>query len=127
MNKFFSCIILLLFFVSVAPVGVRASSAVFSNECRDLVDSLRGLKRAQEAVNSTMVKNHDLMSETLSSYSEALTDSRGKAYQSIANNMNRISDSFRVRGNKSKVLSEAISNNTQVLIELAEKCFSEKK
>lgn len=123
MNKFFSCIS--IFILIFSTLSVNAGSAP-SSECRELIDSLKGLKRAQESVSSTLVKNHDLMAETLSSYSEALTDSKGKAYQSIANNMNRISDSFKTRGNKSKVLSEAISDNTQALIGLAEKCISEK-
>ena len=127
MNKLFSLISILIFFLATSNVDAAVSGASGPTaECRELIDSLKGLKRAQEAVSSTLVKNHDLMSETLKSYSEALSDSKGKAYQSIANNMNKISESFKTRGSKSKVLSEAISDNTQVLIYLAEKCISVK-
>lgn len=119
MGKLFSCINILFF---VLGLSLKASA----NECASLVESLKGLQKAQDSVNGSLVKNHELMAETLLSYSEALTESKGKAHLSIANNMNKISESFKARGSKAKVLSEAISLKTDELIKLAEKCISEK-
>lgn len=113
---FFNIIVLVL------GLSLKASAS----DCSSIVDSLRGLQKAQNSVSGSLVQNHELMAETLLSYSEALTDSKGKAHQSIANNMNKISESFKARGSKAKVLSEAISEKTDELIKLAEKCISEK-
>lgn len=113
-------------FIYILVLFLGLSFAASANECASLVDSLKGLQKAQNSVSGSLVQNHELMADTLLSYSEALTDSRGKAHQSIARNMNKISESFKDRGSKAKVLSEAISEKTQELIKLAEKCISEK-
>ncbi len=119
MRKLFTCIYILFFVLSL-------SLAASANDCATLAESLKGLQKAQNSVSSSLVKNHEMMAETLLSYSEALTDSKGKAHQSIANNMNKISEAFKARGSKAKVLSESISEKTNQLIKLAEKCFSDK-
>lgn len=119
MGQLFTCTAILFFVLGL-------NLAANANDCASLAESLKGLQKAQNSVSGSLVQNHDLMAETLVSYSEALSDSRGKAHQSIANNMNRISDSFKARGAKAKVLSQAISDKTEELIKLAEKCFSEK-
>lgn len=118
MSKLFFCIYIL--------VSVLGSGLMASDDCASLAESLKGLQKAQDSVSGSLVKNHELMADTLLSYSEALTESKGKAHLSIANNMNKISESFKARGSKAKVLSETISDRTNELIKLAEKCFSDK-
>lgn len=119
MGQILSSIYTLVF---VFGVSLTASA----NECAQLVELLKGLQKAQDSVSTSLVNNHELMADTLLSYSEALTDSKGKAHLSIANNMNKVSETFKARGSKAKVLSKAIYEKTDELINIAEKCFSEK-
>ena len=113
-------------FFNILVLILGLSFNAFANDCANLAESLKGLQKAQNSVSGSLIQNHELMAETLLSYSEALTDSKGKAHQSIARNMNKISEAFKARGSKAKVQSEAISERTEELIKLAEKCISEK-
>ena len=55
--------------------------------CSDIISELKQMKTAQSSVHATLVSNHEMMAQSLESYSEALTSSAGRAYKAISENM----------------------------------------
>lgn len=91
--------------------------------CADVVSELRAMKDAQTAIQNSLVSNHAMFATTLESYSEALTDSAGKAHKVVSSNMMSSAQSFRVRGVQARKTALKLEEATEDLIQRVSKCI----
>lgn len=91
--------------------------------CADVVSELREMKEAQAAIQGSLVANHMLFATTLESYSEALTDSMGKAHKVVSSNLMSSAESFRTRGVQARKTAMKLDEATEDLIRRVSKCI----
>ena len=94
-----------------------------SDSCEKIVQELKDMKEATKSINSSLIYNHDLMADSLESYSDALKSSAGKAYKSVESNMIKAADSLRGRGKKAEQLNDKMLSAIDELINKAEACL----
>lgn len=90
--------------------------------CADVVSELRAMKEAQTSIQNSLVSNHAMFASTLESYSEALTESAGKAHKVVASNMTSSAESFRNRGLQARKTAIKLEEATEDLIQRVSKC-----
>jgi hypothetical protein len=95
----------------------------FANDCSQVVSQLRDMKAAQLAVQSSLIKNHDMMADSLDSYADALKESSGRAHKTVSNSMLTASESLRKRGDKGQELAGKLSEQTDLIIKNVENCL----
>ena len=116
-----------LFKMFTSAIAIVLFTIVASaQDCDSLVQLLKDLQKAQSAVSHSLIQNHYVMADTLTSYSETMRDSRGKAFEVIAKNMGKAGESFKARAEKASGHSNLIAENTNEIISLAEKCIRAK-
>ena len=91
--------------------------------CGDVVAELRSMKQAQSSIQKSLVSNHAMFASTLESYSEALTDSMGKAHKAVSTNMVSSAEAFRSRGLQAQKTSLKLEAATEDLIQRISKCL----
>lgn len=100
------------------------SSVTFSKtNCSEIISDLKQMKTAQASVHASLVSNHEMMAQSLESYSEALTSSAGRAHKAISENMKTAAKSLRERGLKAQNISKKLETNTDEIIKSVEKCL----
>ncbi|MBC7741031.1 MAG: hypothetical protein H7061_02460 [Bdellovibrionaceae bacterium] len=92
-------------------------------DCGALVGELKAMKQAQTTIQISLISNHGLFATTLESYSEALSESGGKAYKTISSNMNNSVSSIRDRGLKAQKTALKLEEATDDLIQRISKCL----
>lgn len=111
----------LLFLVSLSlflpSLGYSAVS------CSQAIEDLRQMKAAQLAVQGSLIKNHDMMAESMESYAEALKDSSGKAHKTVESSMVSAASSLRKRGEKGQELADQLAQKTDEIIKEVENCL----
>ena len=95
----------------------------FAADCSGLVSELKSMKQAQSAIQMSLISNHNIFATTLESYSEALSESGGKAFRTISSNMNNSVISIRERGVKAHNTSVKLDEATDDLIQRISKCL----
>lgn len=106
-------------FISVLLFPFLASA----NDCSQLISQLREMKQAQVAVQTSLIKNHDMMADSLESYADALKESQGKAHKTVTSSMFAASTSLRKRGEKGQDLAEKLAEQTEQIIKNVENCL----
>lgn len=101
----------------MSPLFVQA------NDCSQLGAQLRQMKAAQLAVQTSLIKNHDMVADSLDSYADALKESSGRAHKTVSNSMITASSSLRKRGEKGQELAEKLAEQTDVVIKNVENCL----
>ncbi len=109
---------LAIILVSIALYSIHSFAA-----CGDLVSELKTMKQAQTAIQISLISNHALFASTLESYSDALSESGGKAYKTISSNMNNSVASIRERGLKAQKTAIKLEEATDDLISRVSKCL----
>lgn len=107
---------LILFFV-LSPMFA------FANDCSQVVSQLREMKAAQVAVQTSLIKNHEIVADSLDSYADALKESSGRAHKTVSNSMLTASNSLRKRGEKGQDLAEKLAEQTDIIIKSVEGCL----
>lgn len=95
----------------------------FANDCSRVVSQLREMKAAQLAVQTSLIKNHDMVADSLDSYADALKESSGRAHKTVSNSMLSASESLRKRGEKGQDLAQKLLEQTDVIIKNVENCL----
>ncbi len=91
-------------------------------KCEQLIEQLKQMKKAQLSVHQSLIANHDLIAQSLESYSEALRDSTGRAYKVVETNMTKAAQSLKGRGEKGQDVALKLSQQTDELIKIAANC-----
>lgn len=94
-----------------------------ANDCAQLTSQLREMKDAQVAVQTSLIRNHDMMAESLESYADALKESQGRAHKTVTSSMITASNSLRKRGGKGQELAEKLAEQTEQIIKNVENCL----
>lgn len=110
---------ILFFVVQMASVSAVAKST----NCSEVLAQLRQMKSAQASIQQTLVSNHEMMAQSLESYSDALSESAGRAHKTISENMSKAANSLRQRGLSAQNISEKLDLATDQLIKSVEKCL----
>ena len=108
---------LILFFLFLSDISFAKTN------CSDIISELKQMKTAQSSVHATLVSNHEMMAQSLESYSEALISSAGRAHKAISENMKTAAKSLRERGLKAQNISKKLETNTDEIIKSVEKCL----
>lgn len=107
-------------FASTFPsVGFGASA----NQCDQIVEQLKQMKKAQLTVQNSLISNHDMVADSLESYSDALSSSAGKAHKTVEDSMGSAASSLRKRGQKGQELASKLAEQTDELIKNVENCL----
>lgn len=101
----------------ISPLFAQAS------DCSALVSQLRQMKEAQLAVQGSLIKNHDMVADSLDSYADALKESSGRAHKTVSNSMLTAASSLRKRGEKGQELAEKLADQTDLIIKSVENCL----
>ena len=110
---------LILIVLSVALYSVNS----FGADCGSIVSELKAMKQAQSSIQMSLISNHNIFAGTLESYSEALSESGGKAYKTISGNMSNSVVSIRDRGVKAHDTAIKLDVATEDLIQRITKCL----
>lgn len=92
--------------------------------CADVISELRAMKEAQTTIQGSLVSNHAMFASTLESYSEALTETAGKAHKVVSSNMVSSAESFRNRGLQARKTALKLDEATEDLIQRISKCIN---
>lgn len=109
-----------LFIITSAIVMYSISSWA---GCSDVIADLRAMKEAQTTIQNSLVSNHAMFASTLESYSEALTETAGKAHKVVSSNMISSAESFRSRGLQARKTALKLEEATDDLIQRVSKCL----
>ena len=109
-----------LFIITSAVVMYSISSWA---SCSDVIADLQAMKEAQTKIQSSLVSNHALFASTLESYSEALSETAGKALKVVSSNMMSSAESFRNRGLQALKTALKLEEATEDLIQRISKCI----
>ena len=104
--------------LSVALYSLRSLA-----DCGTILSDLKAMKQAQSSIQMSLISNHQMFGTTLESYSEALSESGGKAYRTIASNMNNSVVAIRERGIKAHKTSVKLDEAIDDLIVRISKCL----
>lgn len=107
----------LFFALSVFPL------LTFADDCSQLASQLREMKSAQLAVQTSLIRNHDMVADSLESYADALKESQGRAHKTVSNSMNTAASSLRKRGEKGQDLADKLAEQTDLLVKSVENCL----
>ncbi|MFZ3231260.1 MAG: hypothetical protein WA160_13715 [Pseudobdellovibrio sp.] len=108
---------------AVGLVSYLFSVSLLAGECSQLVLELQAMKKANSAIHSSLIANHEMFSTTLESYSEALSETAGRAHKTVSDNMLSSSQSFRERGLKAQKMSRKLDLASEDLIQRVSKCI----
>lgn len=107
----------IVLFLLISPLFASA------NDCSQLVSQLRQMKSAQLAVQDSLIKNHEMMADSMESYADALKESSGRAHKTVSTSMLTASSSLRKRGEKGQELAEKLADQTDLIIKNVENCL----
>lgn len=94
-----------------------------SVSCDKIIENLKQMKKAQVVIQDSLISNHNMMADSLDSYSDALGISGGKAYKTIKSNMSVSANSYRKRGQKAQELADKLADQTEELIKEVQNCL----
>lgn len=109
-----------LFIITSAIVMYSISSWA---GCSDVIADLQAMKQAQTTIQNSLVSNHAMFASTMESYSEALTETAGKAHKVVSSNMLSSAESFRNRGLQARKTALKLEEATEELIQRISKCI----
>ena len=92
-------------------------------DCQRFVEDLKDMRMAQDAIQQSLISNHDMMSDTIKTYADSMKETQGKAYKGIAENMYKAVDSIKKRKEKAVDLAKSLNEKTLEVIKTAEKCI----
>ena len=93
-----------------------------ASECASFLSDFKQMTVAAEAIQQSLISNHDMMADSLETYADGLKETSGKAYKKIVENMYKSSESVRKRKAKAQDISKEFALKTTELLKTAEKC-----
>lgn len=119
-SRFFEIAIALFFANSIfySRLGVAKSVS-----CADLPTVLEDMKKAQQSIHQSLIGNHEMMAQSLDSYTDALVQTGGKAHKTVSDNMKKASASLRERADKAQMIAVKLNQNTDEVLKTVEKCL----
>lgn len=103
--------------------GQAFAEAKNAENCSQIVSLMRDMKSAQKAVQESLIRNHEMVADSLDSYSDALSESQGRAHKTVTSSMRTASDSLRKRGDKGQELADKLADQTDLLIKKVSDCL----
>ncbi len=110
-------------FKTILVLGTLVAFSVLADECSDIIPEMEAMKKAQGAIQMSLVANHTMIADTMESYSEALSSTAGRAFKTISSNMLASSTSIRDRSQKAKKTAIKLDLATTELIQKITKCL----
>ena len=110
-------------FTTVLVISSLMTLSALADECSDIVPEMEAMKKAQGAIQMSLVANHNMIADTMESYSEALSSTAGRAFKTISSNMLASSTSIRERSQKAKKTAIKLDLATNELIQKITKCL----
>ena len=109
--------------VTVLCLSWFVAISAFAEDCSDVAAEMEAMKKAQGAIQASLVANHHMIADTMESYSEALSSTAGRAYKTISSNMLNSSTSIRERSQKAKKTAIKLDQATSELMQKITKCL----
>lgn len=98
-------------------------STVFA--CGDLVDELKSMQRAQQAMLGGLTDNHETFAQAVEDLVSDVEMRSGEVPESALQSMRKTAQAFRRRGTQSRQSVAKMDAATTNLIQRIEKCLSE--
>ena len=108
---------------TVLMLVCMTSGFVMADDCSDITAEMEAMKKAQGAIQASLIANHHMIADTMESYSEALSSTAGRAYKTISSNMLNSSTSIRERSLKAKKTALKLDQATAELIQKITRCL----
>ena len=67
---------------SMQPSAVNRSVAADA-DCDRFVEDLKDMRLAQDAIQQSLIANHEMMSDSIRTYADSMKETQGKAYKKI--------------------------------------------
>lgn len=99
------------------------SMTVWAQDCGDIASELDAMKKAQMAIQMSLISNHALMAESMDSYAQALSETAGRVHRTVSSNMLETSKSFKERGDKAHKTVLKLDVATADLISRINRCL----
>ena len=109
--------------ITVLCLGWLVTLSAAAEDCSDVTAEMEAMKKAQGAIQASLVANHHMIADTMESYAEALSSTAGRAYKTISSNMLNSSTSIRERSLKAKKTAIKLDQATTELIQKITKCL----
>lgn len=91
-------------------------------DCASFISDFKQMTIAADAIQQSLISNHDMMADSLDTYADGLKESSGKAYKKVVENMYKAGDSVRKRKTKAQDISKEFALKANELLKTAEKC-----
>lgn len=108
-------------------MGTTALGAQKSSECREVVEDLKAMQKAQQSISESLISNHDTFADLLEDYSSALSLSAGMGKpvtKEAVTKMGESAKSFRERGHNASKLNKKLTTASNDVIARAVACLS---
>lgn len=111
----------------MTSMAMPALAAAKSEDCRDLVENLKNLQKAQQSISESLASNHETFASLLEDYSSALNMSAemGKPVTHEAvTKMGESAKAFRERGQNAQKLNKKLTEAWTKLIAQTSTCLN---
>ncbi len=123
MNKLIILGTAVLFLTGLTSVsGAATTRSPNSEVCATFLTDMKQMKEAQDAIQQSLISNHDMMADNIETYADALKETNGKAYKKIVENMYKASESVRKRKTKAQDIAKEFNEKALEMLKTAEKC-----
>ena len=109
--------------ITVLTLGFVFSTSTYAQDCADIVSELQAMKRAQNAIQMSLVANHNIIADSMESYADALSATAGRAHKTVSGSLQESAMSFRDRGQKARGTAKKLDAATAELIQKITKCL----
>ncbi len=107
----------------LVAMGFLFSISLYAQECSQILSELQAMRKAQNTIQVSLISNHEMFATSMESYSQALSETAGRVYKTVSDNMSSSGQSFRDRGLKAQKTAQKLDLATQNLIQKVAKCL----
>lgn len=107
----------------LVAMGFLCSISLYAQECSQVLSELQVMRKAQNTIQMSLVANHEMFATSMESYSQSLSETAGRVYKVVSDNMASNAQSFRDRGFKAQKTAQKLDLATQSLIQKVSKCL----
>ncbi len=99
------------------------SKVLAASDCSEFVDNFKQMQTAQQSIQNSTAENYDIITNSYDSLADILTETSGRAYKKVVENMRSSKDQFKKRKKKAVEISAKFDKEMDKMLKIAEKCI----
>lgn len=95
----------------------------FASDCKELGVELDSMRKAQNQIMQSLVKNHQSFADNMSELADNMSMNSGRASRSSLMSIKKTAKAYRVRGDKAEAIAQKLDFASEDLIVRVKKCL----